>query len=370
MNLTLTKKRIINLSLVSALTLLVACGGGGGGSSVVETNSSTLSGVAAVGYPIINGSIKVVCTGGGSLNTTTNSTGAWQVIISGQTLPCAVAVSGGTINNLANTLSYHSIATSFGTVNVTPLTNLMLANLVGTVTPTTWFTSLAPATLASITSTLVDVAISNQCSALSGLSPLCANNPVTTVFTATSNNIMDNMLSALQMAMMNTGVTYASLLNQAFTAGYSTPVAGFNTALTTAYTNLAGTPGGNGTLTVASAPANVGGTFDAKFITVTGKADNGIVWGEGIIGIDGTAGELLIATFDSTTNVAKTVIFQRVESLTKVVLWGCSGPAPCSGITLNRSAGNVTFVNVALVPFNGNSVSTITLNGKLTFTPF
>jgi len=348
------------LGIIAGITL-TACGGGGGGSSSADI---TLSGIAATGHPIVGGAIQVICAGGSTLNTTTNSTGAWQVTISGQTLPCAVAVSGGTINNATNTISYHSIATSIGTVNITPLTDLMLANLVGTATPGTWFASLAPATLASITSTLVDMAISNQCAALSGLTLLCANNPVTTVFTPAGGNIMDNMLSALQIAMVNTSVSYASLLSDAFVAGYSTPAADFNTALTTAYTSIPISTAGNGTLTVANAPTSVGGTFDGKFIAVTGNSDNGIIWGEGIVG---TPGEFLTAIFDGTTDVVKTIIFQ-VESSS----WGCvSVVAPCSGVTLNRSTGNVTFVNVDLVLLNNATQSQpITLNGTLTFTPF
>ena len=120
--------------------ILVACGGGSGSST---PSSSTLSGVAAVGTPIANGTINIRCASGSALNTTTSSSGGWQVTLSGQTLPCAVEVSGGTINGVANTMTYHSIATAIGTVNVTPLTDLMVANLAGTATPTTWFTGLS-----------------------------------------------------------------------------------------------------------------------------------------------------------------------------------------------------------------------------------
>ena len=223
-------------SMVSVF-LLTACGGGGGsGSSAPAASASTLSGVAAVSYPIANGTIQIMCAGGGPLNTLTNSTGAWQVTISGQTLTaCVVEVSDGTINGVANTIPYHSVATSFGTVNVTPLTDLMLANLAGTATPNIWFAGLTPAAFVPITSTSVNAALANQCAALSGLTPLCTTNLITTVFTPTSGNTLYNMLIALQMAMLNTGVTYTSLLSNASVAGYAAPVAGFNAALTAAY---------------------------------------------------------------------------------------------------------------------------------------
>jgi hypothetical protein len=217
--------------------IVVACGGGGGGGADPPPQSSTLSGVVAVSAPIANGAIQVKCAGGNPLNTTTNSSGTWQITISGQTPPCAVEISGGTVNRISNTLSYHSVATSFGTVNVTPLTDLALANLVGTATPDIWFASLASNELALITSTLIDVALSNQCAALYGLTPLCSTNPITTAFSPVSGDSMYKMLSALQIAMQDTGITYASLLSDASAVNYAAPAVSFNTALTNAYTN-------------------------------------------------------------------------------------------------------------------------------------
>jgi hypothetical protein len=180
-----------------------------------------------------------MCAGGGPLSTTTDSSGAWQVTISGQTPPCAVEVSGGTINSIDNTQPYHSVATSFGTVNVTPLTDLMLANLAGTATPNNWFAGLTSGELALITSNLVSAALTNQCAALSALTPLCSTNPITTVFTPISGDSVYYMLLALQYAMFDSGAGYASLLSDA-SADYATLDAGFATALTTAYTNTTG----------------------------------------------------------------------------------------------------------------------------------
>jgi len=133
--------KIIYSALFLVSILLSACGGGGGSSSGSSTPpASILSGVAAVGTPIVNGNINVVCAAGGALPnaTTTNSTtGTYSVTLSGQTLPCAVQVSGVTINGITNTMPYHSIAISTGTVNITPLSDLLVANLTGTATPGT-----------------------------------------------------------------------------------------------------------------------------------------------------------------------------------------------------------------------------------------
>lgn len=128
--------KITALLLISIL--LTACGGGSSAST-----TGTLSGVAAVGTPIVGGNISVICVSGSELTpTTTDSNGFYSVTLYGQALPCAVQVAGGTINGAANTTPYQSIATTVGTVNITPLTDLLVANLTGSATPSTWFTRL------------------------------------------------------------------------------------------------------------------------------------------------------------------------------------------------------------------------------------
>jgi len=242
--------------MISFAALLVGCLDGGGGSSAPA--SGTLSGVAAVGSPIASGSINVVCSAGNALTTTTSNTGAWEVTLSGQTLPCAVQVSGGTINGATNTTPYHSVATTVGTVNVTPLTDLMVANLAGAATPGAWFSGLntSPATLNAITQTNVDAALSRLRSALSGLAPLNTFDPIGTVFTAVGGNIGDDMLEALRTAMTDAALSYSALLSNAATPSFNV-VSGFNNILATAYAGTAsgssgggGSSGGTYTLTV------------------------------------------------------------------------------------------------------------------------
>ena len=243
-------------SLVASLLVLPSCGGGGGGGGSsggsITPAGSTLSGVAAVGTPIAGGNISVICAAGNPLSTITSNTGtggAWQVTLSGQPLPCAVEVGGGNIGTAtgpANTTSYHSIAIASGTVNVTPLTDLIVANLAGTATPSIWFAGLSanPTSLTAINQTQVTAALAKLSTALSGLAPLSANNPITTAFTPTSGNVSDDMLTALATAMTNTGVTYMSLLSNASAPAFTAPVASFGTSLTTAYseTTSVGTP--------------------------------------------------------------------------------------------------------------------------------
>jgi hypothetical protein len=275
--------------VISASLILAGCGGGGGGSSTPAPSS--LGGVAAVGYPIVGGAVQVKCAAGAALTTTTSSTGAWQVTLNGQTLPCAVEVSGGTKNNIANTTSYHSIAISAGIVNVTPFTDLMVANLTAQ-NPSTWFTGLTPALLTALTQSNVNTALANLRTALSGLTALATINPITTSFSAVPGNTMDDLLAALQLAMSNTSSSYASLLSAASSNSFATVVAALNAALPAAYTSVtAGVPTGSnpGITGVLPASAAVGAS-----VTISGTN-----FRQGSGGI--TSGDAYRVSFNGTT---------------------------------------------------------------------
>lgn len=230
--------RILSRSVTALFigAMLAACGGGGNVASTSNTPPNTMSGVAAVGYPIVNGTVRLICAAGVVPAATTNSTGAWQVSAAGLTLPCAVQVSGGTINNVSNTIKYHSLAVSLGTVNITPLTDLIVADFANSPNPDAWFTGLTTATVASasITTASVNTALGNLRTALAELTLLDTIDPITTAFTPTTGNPVDDMLVALKAAMTSTTITHEALLNNMSLPSF-TPPTGFGTALTTAF---------------------------------------------------------------------------------------------------------------------------------------
>lgn len=232
-----TKLSVLGLSFI-----LAACGGGGGSSDSSSPGSvpavTALSGVAAVGSPIVNADVYLICATGSSHSPIkTDEVGHWQVALNGQGLPCAVEASGGTINGATNSNVYHSVAVSSGTVNVTPLTDLLVANMAGTSSLVTWFSALSSnaTPLATVTQTRVDMALAHLNAAFPTL-PMYAvgNNPITSAFTPTPGNSHDDMLSALRTAMTNAGVTYANLRGSASTTPILPPPS-LGTALATAY---------------------------------------------------------------------------------------------------------------------------------------
>lgn len=235
------------LLITLASFIVVACGGGGGDNPPPAT---TLSGTAAVGAPIVGAAVNVTCASGAALSgiPSTSNTGAWSVTLSGQTLPCAVQVSGGTIRGAANTITYQSIANAYGIVNVTPLTDLLVANLAGS------SVALTSAKLSTITPANIATALANLRTALA-LPALATIDPITTTFTPTGGVPMDDILSALQTAMTNSGTSYSSLLMSAASPTFTAP-AGFKTALTAAYSIM-----GSGTAAQYFSKKAVGNTW-------------------------------------------------------------------------------------------------------------
>lgn len=150
------------VALLSVL-LLGACSDGTSGPAAPA--SSTLSGTAAVGAPIVGAAITLNCAAGNTLTAMTNTAGGWSVTPSGQTLPCAIQATGGTINSVANSTPYHSIAISLGVVNITPLTDMLVANM-SRATPTNWFTALSsnPAGVSAFTQVQVDASLCQSAS--------------------------------------------------------------------------------------------------------------------------------------------------------------------------------------------------------------
>jgi hypothetical protein len=257
------RRPLRGLAILAAAAALVACGSDDDDAST-SGSSTTLSGVAATGLPIVGGNVNVSCAGGSALNATTQSDGGWTVTTSGQTLPCAVQVSGGTVGGASNASVLHSIALDFGTVNVTPLTDLVLANQLGA-SPQTWFA--APA-FAGITSASIGTAIGNVSTALGIAAALGDRNPLTTTFTATSGDAIDDALEALSAALQTLGQSYASLLTAAGARDFSA-FATLPGAITTA---LNGNGGGGGS---TSCSTGVAATFGKAGGQATGPYTEG-----------------------------------------------------------------------------------------------
>ena len=114
------------LASTALAAVLAACGSGGGGSSPVA--AATVSGVAATGLAIANGQVSLKCTAGNASPVTTLADGSYSIDVSALTLPCVARVAYNDATTGAPQ-ELHSLVQAAGTVNITPVTDMIVADL-------------------------------------------------------------------------------------------------------------------------------------------------------------------------------------------------------------------------------------------------
>jgi hypothetical protein len=351
-------KTFKKVSFVVALLTSVLAGCGGGTSTA---SGLSLSGTAAVGSPIVGGTVALVCASGSAVTpTTTNTAGAWSVTLTGQTLPCVVQVSGGTINSVANSTSYHSVTSSAGTVNVTPITDLIVSNLAGTGTPSTWFSALNAAALSPLTPTAVTAATAQIKTAL-GLSALTAIDPLTVSFNPASGNAMDDVLTALQAAILSNGTSFAALRTAASSSTFTPPV-GFSTALSTAHSGTVSGSTGGTTVIAPSAPTGLTATaVSSSQINLAWTAVSGAtgynVFSSTAAGVVisfstiNTTSPVTVLTYSSTGRSASTAYYYKVTAVNsagssvgsnEALATTSAAPVVGTGLTVTPAANGLT----------------------------
>lgn len=145
-------KNALGLLLLGAL--LSGCGGGGGGGgSTATTSTLSISGVAATGAAISLGSVEAKCaTGTGTA--TTNADGTYTVNVSAGAQPCILRA----IDPVTKTELHSIVEAGATTANITPVTNLVVANALGD-EPATAFTNFNATAQAKVTSTNISTAV-------------------------------------------------------------------------------------------------------------------------------------------------------------------------------------------------------------------
>jgi mono/diheme cytochrome c family protein len=111
--------------LVSAIAVLTACGGGGSG--LDSASGASVSGVAATGMAIAGGQVSLKCAVGSTSPTTTQADGSFSIDVSKVKLPCVARVDF--VDSTGATKKLHSVVRTAGTANITPLTDMVVANL-------------------------------------------------------------------------------------------------------------------------------------------------------------------------------------------------------------------------------------------------
>jgi len=113
--------------LLSAL--VAGCGGGDGGGGGTNP-TTTVSGIAASGAPVIGGTVQMVCAGSTPGTAVTTGPDGGFTVTAPSNAPCVIRVSGGT-NNTLGTLITVVASSSQTRANVNPLTHMLASLLAG-----------------------------------------------------------------------------------------------------------------------------------------------------------------------------------------------------------------------------------------------
>lgn len=233
--------RLQRVLLMSVAAGVIGCGGGSDGDDGPPAPVATkLSGTAAVDAPVSGGAVQARCMGGDILETTTAANGSWTLDTTGNTLPCGIRVTGG---GLAAGQALHSVALDFSNVNVTPLTDLMVASAVGKL-PSLWWGTNGPSDFSVLGASNVDAALASLRAGFA-LPVLDTFDPRTTALRAVPKDAMHDALQALQLALRNVGIDYAALVSEVANMGFGLSN-GFRVSLSNAYTTVTGGDGGAG----------------------------------------------------------------------------------------------------------------------------
>ena len=175
------------LAGLGATALLASCGGSGSTSTTTPvTPTLTLTGVVATGLAMPGAAVSIKCTGG-SATATTATNGSYSASIPGGSLPCMVRAASSDGTMVYHAASNTSSSSTSVVINVTPLTELILALAVGdptqvdaTFTSNTTLPSAIAADLATAEASLI-TALAGAGISLTGI------DPVSTPLTASSS---------------------------------------------------------------------------------------------------------------------------------------------------------------------------------------
>lgn len=204
--------KLTPIALSTAVLALSACGGGGDSAPAQSATpqSQAIRGVAATGAALAGATVNVVCSSG-SGTATTGADGSYSAPVSGASLPCVLTATSNDGKTVLHSLVAGSGPIASGAAaNVTPLTELLLAQLAGQ-DPAKYVAAFSSATTVSASdvsaaqSALVKVLQSSGFDA-SGISDFLGG-----AISAGSGQGYDGVLDQLQSTLSKAGVTLADL---------------------------------------------------------------------------------------------------------------------------------------------------------------
>ncbi|MES2941323.1 MAG: lipase family protein [Pseudomonadota bacterium] len=239
------------LAALGAASLLVACGGGDT-VAPLPVVTGAITGLAATGAALANASITARCVSGDPITGRTNADGSFALEIrSPQTAPCLVQVSNGSV-------TLYSYASASGRINVTPLTDLVVARALGS-DPAAAFASFDVAKAATLRLGLDSAKAYVKALVIGQVGSAPAGDPISGIFAI--GDATDKVLDAVGQSLTAGGKTFADLRNSVLPSGIA--------AATAARGKLIGTPT---TVTTLTAAQITGAATQSGLIGISGPA--------------------------------------------------------------------------------------------------
>lgn len=229
-----------SIAISAAALVLSACGGGGDSAPPQNSpQSQTISGVAATGAALLGATVNITCSSG-SGTATTGTDGTYSAPVSGASLPCVVTATSSDGKTVLHSLVAGSGSISgAATANVTPLTELLLAQLAGQ-DPTQYVAAFSATTTVSATDVTAAQAALVKVLQSAGFDASSINDFLGGTISAGSGQGYDGVLDKLQSTLTSAGATLSDLSTAvASTNGSSSTAAGSTLATVLAPANSA-----------------------------------------------------------------------------------------------------------------------------------
>ena len=283
-----TSMRWLQAGMLVTAAILAACGGGG----VNAPAAASVNGVAATGAAIAAGTVTLKCVSGTSTAAVTGTDGSFTVDIGSVTLPCVGRVDYKDSNGVAQKL--HTFIGAAGTANITPVTDLLVANLTAG-TPADAFDKFDAAKAKTYTTALVKAAAAAVKTYLKNTLGVDTANlpddPVGTKLTAKSGGVagdaFDKVLDDIQAKLKAGGKKLSDIAADVAKSGGGTSGGGSAAAPGSVVVTNSAVPSRNGTFapdTALGSPTGsdsniTGNTKDGKFELNIRLASNGSLKG-------------------------------------------------------------------------------------------
>lgn len=358
----------------AAAAALTACGGGGSSGTAAPVTLS-VGGTAATGAAIAAGTVTLKCMSGTSTAVTTGVDGSFTIDVGSVTLPCVGRVDYKDAAGVAQKL--HTFIAAAGTANITPFTELIVANLTSG-TAVDAFDKFDATKVKAITTAQLTAAIAAIKAYFVTLGLAVTDfpaDPIGTKFVAknstTAGDKTDALLDALAAKLVSSNITLSNAV-ASVSGATTTPAVPARPGELAASGTLTGFPPG---ITFNAATVVVSPLFDSfgspprQDASITIKnGDSFLIIVSGDVTAGGIGGPNALGLNAQSTNVNS-----GLEWNTSPLCFDSTYPKNCkiqAGVVIDRAGKKITFTNAVLdLPFGGAAVAfgKLTLNGTVTW---